>query len=993
MANMSMSMGLAAPGAPLEAEAAPVSINGGTAPTPTPTQSQTSTLEASTSTASPLSPSGPSSAAAAAEPSAVPLKLDLPEPQVFNSAHPQPNEPPSATTAQNSDDNEDDPIYNDQDGAQSFIQPAISARATRLTSANTPAAEKAAAMDYLPSLFDFPDDGGRGGRSSGNTSGEPSPPMSPRKSTRRGHFRQSSHSGLPDLPTPWRAEPKQMVVGQPHGAKTSSMFGVFGSETRSSRAASSGENALKKLSKALPSISIPTPSFFSSGSSSSSHKESTWPIPHLPKSATIAGIRSNRAQTGPSLTTPGEATTQGPVRSSSLRASRPPTLRHSTSDDSLLYQSLTRVSSLGDDERFADVREQVNTRIKAIIDSFEPSFNLPKLPKSTSFTRLMAVSRGRLTEAGITSPLKKVVPSGLDSHGTDATRSAPGPSSHRPSREFVHPLDAALETLTGDIVVMGGYRGSILRSAEPPYRQLWVPVKVGLNIRKVNMEVGLEPEDEENMEKHIFASGMLQNIGPVDISRKLFRKLRECENARNGKLRVHDYGYDWRLSPARLSKKLNDFLATLPSNQPHVPAEQRGAWVIAHSLGGLITRHAVNQRPDLFAGVVYAGVPQRCINILGPLRNGDAVLLNEKVLTAQVNFSLRTTFVFLPEDGFCFIDKNTKEEYPVDFYNVDDWLKYRLSPCVGEPALPPLNPSKNTGALGSLLSLSDSFSNLSNLPLRGRSNSGKNRDDNNTNTNSTTHKATTYLHNHNPFSSSSSPTSSSPNPVLKDRTLAPQMGSSSSDTPEAQQQQQAAQMNRTPSSHSQALAYLKRTLAETKQFRAELAHNPSHQRRNAYPPLSVIYAKDIPTVHAARVSCRDAIACTDAYDDLVFASGDGVVLARESMLPEGYELVKDGRVCTDRGHVSMLGDLVAVGKALEAVVRGRRKGIGRGAVVDESEGEGVVGEAVEAGQKVVEAVEGAGEKVEEGVLEVKKAAKEAFVNLMRRRWWFKHGRC
>ncbi|KAK3948545.1 hypothetical protein QBC32DRAFT_54740 [Pseudoneurospora amorphoporcata] len=916
MANMSMGLGMS--GAPLEAEAAPVRVNGGTAPTPnTCTQSHTSTL--STSTAGPLSPSGPST-----EASAVPSELDLPEAQVSNSAHSQPNEP-SATIAQDSDDNEDDLIYDNQDAAQSFIQPAISARATRLTSPNTPAAEKAAAMDYLPSLFDSVDDVGRAKSSEGNTSVSPSPPMTPRKPQRRGHLRQSSQSALPDLPTPWRAEPKPMIVGQPQGAKTSSMFGVFGNETRSSRASSAGENALKRLSKALPSISLHTPSFFSSGSGSS-HKEAT-SMPHLPKSATIAGIRSNRAQTGPSLTAPGPATSQGPVRSSSLEAPRPPTLRHSTSDDSLLYQSLTRVSSLGDDERFIDVREQVNTRIKAIIDSFEPSFKLPQLPKSTSLTRLMAVSRGRLTEAGITSPLRKVVPSGSDSHGTDGTRSMPGPSTHRPSREAVHPLDAVLETLTGDIVVMGGYRGSILRSTEPPQRQLWVPVKVGLNIRKVNLEVGLEPEDEENMEKHIFASGMLQHIGPVDISRKLFRKLRECENARNGKLRVHDYGYDWRLSPARLSKKLNEFIEKLPSNQPHTPPEQRGAWVIAHSLGGLITRHAVNQRPDLYSGVVFCGTPKRCINILGPLRNGDAVLLNEKVLTAQVTFSLRTTFVFLPEDGFCFVDKNTKEEYPVDFYNVDDWIKYRLCPMVSEPALPPLHPSKTSGSLGSILSDS-----LSNLPLRGRSNSsnsGKNRagDDNSNNSNSKHHTASNYIRNHIPFSSSSSPS----NAIFKDRTIAPQMGSSSTENnnnPSDSQQQ--APINRTPS-HSQALRYLTRTLAETKKFRSELSHNPSLQRQNAYPPFAVIYAKDIPTVYAARVSCRDAIACTDAYDDLVFASGDGVVLARESMLPEGYELVRDGRVCTDRGHVSMLGDLNAMAKALSAVVRGRRlKGIGMG---------------------------------------------------------------
>jgi pimeloyl-ACP methyl ester carboxylesterase len=461
------------------------------------------------------------------------------------------------------------------------------------------------------------------------------------------------------------------------------------------------------------------------------------------------------------------------------------------------------------------------------------------------------------------------------------------------------PLDSVLESLTGDIVIMGGYRGSVLRSSQPPYRQLWVPVKVGLNIRKVNLEVGLDTEDEETMEQHIFASGMLQNIGPVDISKRLFKKLRECENARQGKLRVHDYGYDWRLSPHLLSRKLVEFLEKLPSNQPDVPPEKRGALVIAHSLGGIITRHAVNRRPELFSGVLYAGTPQRCINILGPVRNGDAVLLNEKVLTAQVNFSLRTTFVFLPEDGFCFVDKHTGKEYPIDFYSVDDWIKYRLSPCVSEPALPPLLPKTST-TFAPLRSLSGSFSNL---PLRGRSNSDTKK----------------------PPTSTQQPLSDAIRKaeITKDRTLAPQILSSSSN------QDDAAAAS--PKTKTRNIAYLARVLAETKRFRAELAHDPAHQLSNRYPPIAVLYGKDIPTVYAARVSGgRDAIPCADAYDDLAFHSGDGVVLAREAMPPAGYEIARGGRVSCDRGHITLLGDLAAVGRALEAVVRGRRKGIGLG---------------------------------------------------------------
>ena len=81
---------------------------------------------------------------------------------------------------------------------------------------------------------------------------------------------------------------------------------------------------------------------------------------------------------------------------------------------------------------------------------------------------------------------------------------------------------------------------------------------------------------------------------------------------------------------------------------------------------------------------------------------------------------------------------------------------------------------------------------------------------------------------------------------------------------------------------------------------------------------------------AAKVDGREAIPCADVYDDLAFASGDGVCLAKDAQLPYGYRYVLDGRIRTERGHVTMLGDLEAVGKAIEAVYRGREGGIGLG---------------------------------------------------------------
>ena len=162
-----------------------------------------------------------------------------------------------------------------------------------------------------------------------------------------------------------------------------------------------------------------------------------------------------------------------------------------------------------------------------------------------------------------------------------------------------------------------------------------------------------------------------------------------------------------------------------------------------------------------------------------------------------------------------------------------------------------------------------------------------------------------------------------------DRTLAPQMGGNSNPVSKGQSTNQSVSTAVTIP-RDKAIAYLRRTLAETKKFKQELYFNPELSVANRYPPLAVIYGKSIPTVYGAKVDGREGIPCSDSYDNLAFASGDGVCLAKEAMLPDGYKAVKGGRISSDRGHVTLLGDLNAVGRAVEAVSKGRAKGIGKG---------------------------------------------------------------
>lgn len=854
------------------------------------------------------------------------------------------------------------PNISEEDG-ESLIGFAMSRAATHLKSPKTPAVEKQSALEdgggYFESDPETPP--ATGPTAPGLSFPTPTPlkEVNGRRedsSTRKAaHGRGLSLGELPsskpeatDLPTPWHSGPKPLIIQRPEPGQ-STLSVAFGAGTERKRSLSGGADALRKLlPKGLPSMAQVGSLF---GSSTTGHKSRLGPANFSQDSTgfhTGRSAASSNSSGSPPIISLSQRIYQPVPATQPPTGQRDKTIRRVASDESMLYHSLSRTSSLGDDTRFENHRDQVNSRVKAIRDSLQDrsSFRMPNLPSMPSMPRVPNFSfnitflnannvparskpdtdeSSDILSATVTKKKLSPIPNPAVGSGMVGAAVSRPEAAIESAKSIVEGsntqyLDRAMETLEGDVVIMGGYRGSILRSTKTN-RQVWVPVKVGLNIRKVNLEVGLEPEDEERMSETIYASGMLQNIGPVDISKRLFKRLSECENAKNGKLRIWDYGYDWRLSPHLLSKRLTEFLEKLPCNGGGVVNRKGGALVIAHSLGGVITRHVVNHRPELFSGVIYAGVPQSCINILGPIRNGDAVLLSSRVLTAQVNFTLRTSFVLLPEDGSCFVDIKTKKKYPMDFFNLDNWIKYRFSPCTD----PPLPPWSQSSGLSHILNID--MGSILNLPIPGKKSiSGSSSPPPAASSHTKADVREDESH--------QSKTSRVADTLQEldhgtDRTLAPQMGNTSNPVSKGHSSNSSVSTAVTIP-RDKAIAYLRRTLAETKKFKQELHFRTELSEANRYPPLAVIYGKSIPTCCGAKVDGLASIPHSDVYDNLAFASGDGVCLAKEAMLPEGYKVAFGGRIRSDRGHVTLLGDLNAVGRAIEAVSRGRSKGIGLG---------------------------------------------------------------
>ena len=697
----------------------------------------------------------------------------------------------------------------------------------------------------------------------------------------------------------------------------SSILSSVGNSTRqrSSSASSMMENFRKRLPD-MPSMSMPKFSyspFFGTNNAADATLGPAGPG-FVTRETKIPDAETSHRLTASNGTLPGNdriaspqahplSRVSGSKDDASVRSmSRPEALRRTTSDQSLyLRKGPTGAADFDDYTAFAAQSEMVNSRFKAISDSFQDSaFRRPRMPN---------LGRGN----GIPGNVGSSKQTGFDTKANAGPMQQPRAREDRASSQnpqsSKHPLlKGALARLRGDLVIMGGYRGSILREADPPHRQLWVPIKVGMNLRKADLEVGLTRGDEIKMEDKIIADGVLSHIGPVDIGRRLIKKCRGCPNVQSRKLRFHDHGYDWRLSPDLLSDRLIRFLESLRCNRPDRPVNERGAWVIAHSLGGVLTRHVINRRPDLIAGVVYAGTPQNCVNILGPLRNGDDVLFSSRVLTAQVNFTLRTSFALLPQEGRCFINKDTGERYDVDFFNAKTWDEYRLSPCISSPYRR-YKPEKRMGMMESISEAisqpTKHFSWFSSVDNNSKEASTSMKD-----------KANDAMDEMGEAADAAMPNGSL-NPSMDD-------GSSRHNKPSI------ATQSTIPL--PVAKEYLTRTLSEVLKFKQETSHNPILQERNAYPPAAVLFAKNTPTVYGAFVKSREDIKYEDAFDDLAFAAGDGVVLASAAQLPTGYRCVKDGRVESERGHVGLLGDLEGVGRCLNAIIDARQRGVGVGAI-------------------------------------------------------------
>lgn len=345
--------------------------------------------------------------------------------------------------------------------------------------------------------------------------------------------------------------------------------------------------------------------------------------------------------------------------------------------------------------KLTQVRLPQNTAMHAVMDSWHAlsigslhAPNLPSFPFSLfSNTNSNHGAEEEEDDSEDDNSMPPTPPAGTRSAPSSRRPSGSNPSLSPPPRFGRRSSDPKItgagaadpiERLYGNVVMLGGYRGSVLRDART-HKRLWIPLKVGFGFRKADLGLGLEEEDELRSAETVIATSMLAQVGGwIDLGKKLKERLKQASHAQlhpssslslpfspppsppaidplRPPLRFHSWGYDWRRSLELSSAELITFLEGLKRESAArgegPGGEGLGATVIAHSMGGLVVLHALAEAsdPTIFGGIVFAGTPwQGCVNTLGPLRLGGGVAFNAKVGSPDICFSWRSGFYFLP---------------------------------------------------------------------------------------------------------------------------------------------------------------------------------------------------------------------------------------------------------------------------------------------------------------------------------------------------------
>ncbi|MCE9598260.1 MAG: hypothetical protein K8S54_09865 [Spirochaetia bacterium] len=220
------------------------------------------------------------------------------------------------------------------------------------------------------------------------------------------------------------------------------------------------------------------------------------------------------------------------------------------------------------------------------------------------------------------------------------------------------------------LVFIHGIKGSAL--GDDQGKRHWLTIGQALGLSKSRISLPTEWNGEEQARDSLKATEALDGVYliPGLVGEKIYGPFLKA--ARKMDRPVYVFAYDWRRDNLENLKLFINFLKETSAANGNKKIQ-----VVAHSMGGLITRAALADSPELFQSVIFAGVPfHGGVGFLPDVHAGEPVALNKTILSPEVYFTFPSVYTLFPVEGSRVYDGD--KELPLDFYDADDWGKYKL---------------------------------------------------------------------------------------------------------------------------------------------------------------------------------------------------------------------------------------------------------------------------------------------------------------------------
>jgi len=239
------------------------------------------------------------------------------------------------------------------------------------------------------------------------------------------------------------------------------------------------------------------------------------------------------------------------------------------------------------------------------------------------------------------------------------------------SRPSLPHLQRNTEAEGTPIVFIHGIKGSKLVDTSGAVR--WLTIGAALGVSNPDLRLPIRWENDVQETDGLRATEPLASVDliPGLVGSKIYGPwLRTAESLGRP---FYAFAYDWRRDNLENARHLEACVQAV--RERHGVAQVQ---LVAHSMGGLISLVTLNERPDWFSHVLFAGVPfAGGVGFLEDMHVGLPTGRNRTINSPEMLFTCPASYTLYPLGrSDCIDEDGTPLE--IDFFDPEDWVRFRM---------------------------------------------------------------------------------------------------------------------------------------------------------------------------------------------------------------------------------------------------------------------------------------------------------------------------